>query len=375
MTNVCIFHQTPHPKTEPFIRSIINNLNADNVCDATGSDFGNKPTWNNKPLISGCSLLFERAFKKLCIFKRNSWPIQLNKLKRKLTAAGIDVVLAEYGPSAVSILPVCASLKIPMVSHFHGFDVWMNNVKEQYIEEYKKVFNHSSKIIAVSHDMKKELVRMGAPADKTIIIPCGVDIDCFKPVNPADNKPSLVGVGAFREKKAPDKTILAFSKIAEDCPEAILTIFGDGPLHNSCKALVSELELSSKVFLPGKIDHKDVAEKISKARAFVQHSVQANNGDKEGTPVAILESCCCGIPVISTRHAGIGEVIMDQETGLLVDENDIDGMASHMKTLLENPQKAKSLGEKAAEYCRKNYSILATTTKLNEILDKSVLEN
>jgi glycosyltransferase involved in cell wall biosynthesis len=83
---------------------------------------------------------------------------------------------------------------------------------------------------------------------------------------------------------------------------------------------------------------------MRRARGFVQHSVEAESGDCEGTPVGILEAGASGLPVISTRHGGIPEVVVEGETGLLVDEKDVPGMAAHMIRLIREPDLAAQLG-------------------------------
>jgi glycosyltransferase involved in cell wall biosynthesis len=77
----------------------------------------------------------------------------------------------------------------------------------------------------------------------------------------------------------------------------------------------------------------------------VQHSVTGPNGDTEGLPVAIVEAMASALPVLSTRHSGIPEVVLDGETGLLVDEHDVSGMAEAMATLLGDTNRARAMGE------------------------------
>jgi len=87
-----------------------------------------------------------------------------------------------------------------------------------------------------------------------------------------------------------------------------------------------------------------VAREMAGARAFVQHSLRAADGDSEGTPVSILEAQASGLPVVATRHAGIPEVVLDGETGLLVAERDVDAMAAAMLRLLREPAYAGTMG-------------------------------
>ena len=105
------------------------------------------------------------------------------------------------------------------------------------------------------------------------------------------------------------------------------------------------------------------------ARAFVQHSVTAADGDSEGTPVAILEAGAAGLPVVSTRHAGIPEVVVEGKTGLLVDEGRTDEMAQHMLTLANDPGLADELGRNAALHVRRHYTMTRSINRLAHVLE------
>ena len=78
--------------------------------------------------------------------------------------------------------------------------------------------------------------------------------------------------------------------------------------------------------------------------AFVQHSIIAANGDAEGTPVSILEAGAAGVPVISTKHAGIPDLVLDNITGFLVEEHDVEEMILKMIQLLKEPSSARIHG-------------------------------
>jgi glycosyltransferase involved in cell wall biosynthesis len=107
------------------------------------------------------------------------------------------------------------------------------------------------------------------------------------------------------------------------------------------------------------------------ARAFVQHSIRPGDGDSEGTPVAILEAGMSGLPVVSTRHAGIKDVVIHNETGFLVDEGDIDGMAACMLLLARDAAQAATLGARAHHHIRTNFSMDQHIARLSAILEQA----
>ena len=105
--------------------------------------------------------------------------------------------------------------------------------------------------------------------------------------------------------------------------------------------------------------------------AYVQHSIVSENGDCEGAPVSIIEASAAGLPVISTRHAGIPDVIIDQHTGLLVDEMDIEGFAINMEKLLIDWNLASLLGKNGKENIKKNFSLSKHLDIINDAISST----
>jgi glycosyltransferase involved in cell wall biosynthesis len=94
---------------------------------------------------------------------------------------------------------------------------------------------------------------------------------------------------------------------------------------------------------------------MREASLFVQHSVTAN-GETEGLPVAILEAMASALPVVSTRHSGIPEAVLDNVTGYLVDEHDVDGMGVAMTKLFDHPKRAACMGVAGRERVLANFT-------------------
>jgi colanic acid/amylovoran biosynthesis glycosyltransferase len=263
-----------------------------------------------------------------------------------------DVVLSEYGPISAHAAEACERMRIPLVAHFHGYDASLRSVIDKYQESYRQLFAVASRIVAVSKPMETRLLALGARPGSIRQNVYGVDVALFDGASPAQAPPVFVAVGRMVEKKAPHLTILAFAKIARRWPAARLRMIGEGPLLRVCKDLVRELDLTEPVTFLGAAAHRTVLAEMQAARAFVQHSVEAHDGDSEGTPIAILEAGACGLPVIATRHAGIPEVVVDGETGLLVDEGDVSGMAEHMGGSLRPPRIRRQSGTRGSGPCQ-----------------------
>jgi glycosyltransferase involved in cell wall biosynthesis len=109
-----------------------------------------------------------------------------------------------------------------------------------------------------------------------------------------------------------------------------------------------------------------------KARCFVQHSVEASNGDSEGTPVGILEAGASSLPVVATRHAGIPDVVVEGQTGFLVDERDTTAMAAQMLRLAQDSELAARLGSAARLHVERNFSQEQSLDRLWTIIESAI---
>ncbi len=282
---------------------------------------------------------------------------QRRALTRFLVTNRINAVLAEYGPTGVAVLDACSRARVPLVVHFHGFDAYHRSTLETYGQAYPRLFESAAAIIAVSRDMERALVSLGALRERLFYNPYGVDTSFFTGGDPAAAGPVFVAVGRFVEKKAPHLVVLAFAEVRKACPDARLIMVGDGPLWGVTRHLARALEVADAIEFLGPRPHSEVAAIMRQARAFVQHSVVASDGDTEGTPVAILEAGATGLPVVATRHGGIPDVVLSGKTGFLVDEEDVRTMAEDMILLAKDPLLADRLGCAARMRIASEYSM------------------
>jgi len=292
--------------------------------------------------------------------------------RRFLRREKVDAVLAEYGPNGVNILEACEREGCPVVVHFHGFDAYTDALLKTYREGYARLFASAAAIVAVSHDMERQLLDLGAPRARLFYNPCGVDTSLFRGADPAKAPPLFLSVGRFVEKKAPQLTLLAFREVLRACPEARLVMIGDGELREGCQQMAGPLGIAHAASFPGTRSQAEVAAGMRAARGFVQHSMRTSSGNSEGTPVTILEAGAAGLPVVATRHAGIRDVVRDGETGLLVEEGDVEAMAAHMLALARDPELAATLGGRAREHVVANFSMQKSITTLWNIVEGAI---
>lgn len=356
--------------SETFIRAHIERLPARTVVFYGG----NRPTYYGDGQRISSPSVFRRAIKYVVRkVQRRSWDEdQDREIAHVLKRLGVRAVLAEYGPTGAAMTRACACARIPLIVHFHGIDAYHKEILQIEEKRYQEMFKYAKAIIAVSRAMEKQLLNLGAPVEKMFYNPYGVDLTLFAGANPAQSPPTFLAVGRFVDKKAPDLTLCAFSRVLEKVPEARLEMIGDGPLWEACKRLAKAFGISDRVSFLGARSHAEVAQKMQLARAFVQHSLTAPSGDSEGLPVAVLEAQASGLPVVSTYHTGIPEAVLDGITGLLVEEGDVDGMAKAMTRLAQNPVLAKSMGEAGRKRVQDFFSMDKSIAGLWAIIAQSL---
>ena len=131
------------------------------------------------------------------------------------------------------------------------------------------------------------------------------------------------------------------------------------------------LSMGAGLDFPGAVRHAEITPLFENACCFAQHSVTPSYGDAEGTPVAILEAGAAGLPVISTLHAGIPDVVVDGVTGFLAGERDVESMAANMVRCLENPEMCRSMGAAARAHVRSNLSLAAHIARLQQAIEEA----
>ena len=208
---------------------------------------------------------------------------------------------------------------------------------------------------------------MGAPAEKVHVVPCGVDLNKFKPLSGKKER-MFLAVGRFVSKKGPLFTIQAFHEVWKKYDDAKLVMVGAHKgLYEQCAKLAESLGLQNAVEFPGILKQEEISVLMGKALAFVQHSVTAPNGDMEGTPVSVMEAGASALPIVSTLHGGIKDAVVHLKTGFLMEEKDVHGMAMAMTKILEDPARAAEMGKEGRLHIEAHYNQIMQIRKLYDL--------
>lgn len=302
---------------------------------------------------------------------------QIKLIENFIEKNQIDISHFHYGTDCGIFYPLLKKLKIPSVVSFYGYDCssfpdFLSGYGGYYLKQ--RVFKHVTAVLAMSSDMKKDLIKAGCPESKIIIHYYGTDTQLFYMRRDYKPKPNVIILilASLVPQKGHIFLIESFKKLIKaGNHNLVLRIAGTGELENELKSLVEKDNLEDKVVFTGALKYgsKEMMEEYRMADIFVHPSVIATNGDKEGIPGTIIEAMSAGLPVISTYHAGIPYIIENEKTGLLVNEWDIKGLAETIERLVYDVELRKRLGQNAQRYALENLDIIEKEKELENIYD------
>lgn len=283
-----------------------------------------------------------------------------------------DVIHAHFAAEPADLaMKISNMFNIPFIFTAHAYDIFIN----PHVVKLREKFDKARKVITVSNYNREYLLNLlGRDLEGKIeVIRCGIDLDKIKYVErKAKDTVRILLVGRFVEKKGIPYAIKAFSEVLKEYNNIEFRIIGDGPLREDVANLISESDLEGKVVLSGFQSQSVVLKEMEEADIFLLPSVQAENGDREGVPVAIMEAQATGLPVVSTTHTGIPEVVVDGKTGFLVPEKDTCALAQRLKELINNPALRAKMGKEGREYIQSDYDHNIEMRQLERLLKDSV---
>lgn len=282
-------------------------------------------------------------------------PVQV-KVEQYLRKHCVKIVLSEYLDTSLKWLPVAQKMGIRFFAHAHGYDISKALCNPGMRRLYLGL-EAADGIITMSEHSRKRLIGLGLSGAKIHVIPYGINVPDAPQSRQSDDTIRCLAVGRMVAKKAPTFTIEAFRRALMDNPLLRLDYVGDGELFDEARQFVRAHALSDKVVLHGSLPNPVVQDLMKKAQIFLQHSrTDPVTGDEEGLPVAILEAMANSLPVVSTRHAGIPEAVLEGVTGYLVDEGDVEAMASHIVQLANNYDLRTHFGQSGWQRAKLHFS-------------------
>ncbi|TFA75296.1 colanic acid biosynthesis glycosyltransferase WcaL [Escherichia coli] len=245
-----------------------------------------------------------------------------------------DVFIAHFGPAGVTAakLRELGVIRGKIATIFHGIDISSREVLNHYTPEYQQLFRRGDLMLPISDLWAGRLQKMGCPREKIAVSRMGVDMTRFspRPVKAPATPLEIISVARLTEKKGLHVAIEACRQLKEQGVAFRYRILGIGPWERRLRTLIEQYQLEDVVDMPGFKPSHEVKAMLDDADVFLLPSVTGADGDMEGIPVALMEAMAVGIPVVSTLHSGIPELVEADKSGWLVPENDARALAQRL---------------------------------------------
>ncbi len=251
---------------------------------------------------------------------------------------------------------------------FHGWDM-TEFLKISDAPIYKHLFDKGDLFLPISRHWNNRLIDLGCHEQKMQVHHMGIDCKKFiyTPREKCIERPvNIITIARLVEKKGIEYALRAI-KIAHQYQLSFrYQIIGNGPLKNELKALSADLGISHRVEFLGGQSQERILEILHTSDFMVAPSVTSRSGDQEGIPVVLMEAMATGLPIVSTVHTGIPELVEDGVSGFLVSERNVKALADKIMYLINNPQKWSSLGLAGRQEVEKYYDINSLNKQLED---------
>ncbi|HSD84974.1 MAG TPA: glycosyltransferase [Anaerolineae bacterium] len=252
-----------------------------------------------------------------------------------------DIVHAQFGPFGLYALKLIqiGAIDGALVTSFRGYDATKNLRANP--RKYAELFRRGRLFLPVSESLARKLVEAGCDPSKIHVLHSGIDCAKFKYTEPrrTEKQPTrIVTIGRLVEKKGVTYGLRAVAQVMASGRAVVCDIVGDGPLRIELERLIEQFGVGTHVMLHDWKSHREIVAMMEASHILLAPSVTAGDGDEEGIPNVVKEAMAVGLPIVSTVHAGIPELVVDGESGFLVPERSVGDLAERIMYLCDHPE-------------------------------------
>ena len=251
----------------------------------------------------------------------------------------------------------------PLVSIGHGTEFTEITSKHDIFLN-KKLYGKSDLLLSISEYTKKVIHEVGIrpkkievvynSADNNVIKSCDIEsINSFKDNKNIKNRKIIVTVGSVSERKGQKVVIKALPKVITKIPNIIYVVAGIFKYKESYIKLIDETNTTNHVLFTGKVEKEELLLWLNAADCFIMTSL-TDKGDYEGYGIAVVEAALCKKTSIVSDNAGLKEAVINNTTGIIVKENNIEETSDAIINLLSDDNLLKTLNDNAYNYALQN---------------------
>ena len=288
----------------------------------------------------------------------------------RLQEAGISHVHAHFaGMAARTAFWIAKFFPITFSFTAHANDIFAPRKFEIGLDKLVE----AARVVVTETDYAEKFLRERFPerADRIHRIYNGLTLAEFGRATFSSDPALIVAIGRLIAKKGFANLIHASALLVDRERSFRCEIFGDGPLENQLRAQIEELGLQERVQLLGAKPQPEIKERLANASVFVMPSMPEADGGMDNLPTVIMEAMATGLPVVSTRIGGIPEMVIDNQTGFLVQPEDAVALAGAIERVTNDRSLGRKLGQAGYERSQRLFSIEKNVRELWALVSSS----
>lgn len=302
--------------------------------------------------------------------ERASVVYQAAWLAQEIRQRGITHLHAHFGSIATSVTRLAAHFAdVPYSFTAHAKDIFHDDVEP---EDLRRKLQDAATVITVSdYNVTHLQGQFGPDAGKVRRIYNGMDLGELQFQPPTQRSPRILSVCRLVEKKGVNYLIEACGLLKQWGCEFTCQIVGTGPMEGELRSRLTALHLNDWVEIVGPRPQGEVFALMQQAAVFAAPYVIGEDGNRDGLPTALLEAMALGTPCVATDVTGIPEIIRDGETGMLVTQRDVEGLAKALRSLLTQSEMRTTIATQARNLIETEFDISRNAAKLRDCFQPS----
>jgi glycosyltransferase involved in cell wall biosynthesis len=280
------------------------------------------------------------------------------------------------------VLAAAAMPRLPLVVSLHGSDVYVAETLAPARRAARAVFRRAGVVTACSSDLGRRAVALGADPARIVVVPYGVDADRFRPdaekrarrrqqIEASTESTLVFAAGRLVRKKGFEYLLDAVGRLQCE-PGMMLALAGDGDLRGELETQARSAGLAGRVRFLGNQTQDEVAGWLAAADIVVVPSVRDDSGNVDGLPNVVMEALASGAALVTTPAGGIGAVVQDERTGVIVPERDPDALACAIRALAGDPERRRRLGDAARRMAEARFGWGETARQIEGAYDHAL---
>ncbi|NJK61926.1 MAG: colanic acid biosynthesis glycosyltransferase WcaL [Synechococcaceae cyanobacterium SM2_3_1] len=261
-----------------------------------------------------------------------------------------------------------------LVVSFRGYDI-SSYIQQHGKSVYDSVFANADLFLTNCEFFRQRLLQLGCDPARLHVLYSGLALSQFPFQErhfPEDGQVKIAFTGRLVEKKGIRDAITAVAQVAKRYPKIEFNIIGEGILKQELQALIDAFGLQESIHLRGQKDRQEVIQILSQSHLFIAPSITASDGNQDAPTNVLKEAMALGLPVISTRHGGIPELVQDGISGFLVPEGDPEALADRLLYLIEHSECWPEMGRAGRQVVEQVFDLEALNDQLVHLYEKAL---